>query len=519
MGHRIAVVTLTSIFLLSNFAVAQGENGQPQSDNPIIIELEFVDGFTIPQGEVEFGITGRLENELMPDAVWWEVEYQQSIGPYGDLYQGIRSSGSLLPSLVEHDSNSERQAWIFEIYVYDENSEPCSCTLTVFAQEGSNPPVSATRAFFIERDTAPDDFLLTPIITLPDSIDSGWSSHSISFTGIAIASPDLSPEIGISISPSSEIRCDSDYSFVLDRYYESFSVEQNIEWMDTHNEVGLFSLNIDSNEYDDEWYDIYVFSSPHLSQPSNTFSFECFSTRVDNTAPIAIITGPPTAIEGSGKLVYDGSNTTDDIWGISGMAYIWSVKEITSSGNIPVTYSIEQTPRVISLSSEYSGIFEISLTAVDQAGNSATFTKSLEISNIAPIVRLEIGGSPVEDGDELTINRGASISVDATGTTDTPNDISSLRYIWRMDNIPMYEGIQREISWPDDNISSFHLSLEVIDDDLESNMLTIHISDGDDRLAIPSSLIVLLGSGSFLAYAINNRRKSIDIEEDIPKWV
>ena len=83
----------------------------------------------------------------------------------------------------------------------------------------------------------------------------------------------------------------------------------------------------------------------------------------------------------------------------------------------------------------------------------------------------------------------------------------------------MYEGIQREISWPDDNISSFHLSLEVIDDDLESNMLTIHISDGDDRLAIPSSLIVLLGSGSFLAYAINNRRKSIDIEEDIPKWV
>ena len=36
---------------------------------------------------------------------------------------------------------------------------------------------------------------------------------------------------------------------------------------------------------------------------------------------------------------------------------------------------------------------------------------------------------------------------------------------------------------------------------------------------IASSLIVLFGSGSFLAYAINNRRKSIDIEEDIPKWV
>ena len=95
--------------------------------------------------------------------------------------------------------------------------------------------------------------------------------------------------------------------------------------------------------------------------------------------------------------------------------------------------------------------------------------------------------------------------------------MDGLRYIWRVDNVPTYEGPSRSISWPDTvDGDSFILSIEVIDDDSESSMISIIIVDNSQSGSPPLSILILIISGVFLSYAIFRRSRSDDSE--IPKW-
>ena len=84
----------------------------------------------------------------------------------------------------------------------------------------------------------------------------------------------------------------------------------------------------------------------------------------------------------------------------------------------------------------------------------------------------------------------------------TDNDLDGLRYIWRVNNVPVYEGSGREMSWPDDVGGEFLLTLEVIDDDSQSSMMSVIIIDDEEGFSLPNQYIILILSATFLVYAI-----------------
>jgi hypothetical protein len=136
---------------------------------------------------------------------------------------------------------------------------------------------------------------------------------------------------------------------------------------------------------------------------------------------------------------------------------------------------------------------------------------------MAPTARLTIDGEDYFDNDQVTLDPDSSILVDASSSTDTSNDLDGLRYVWRVDNVPTYEGASRSISWPDGvDDDRFVLSIEVIDDDSESSMISVIVVDNTGSGSPPLSIIILIISGAFLSYSIFRRSKSDDSE--IPKW-
>ena len=110
---------------------------------------------------------------------------------------------------------------------------------------------------------------------------------------------------------------------------------------------------------------------------------------------------------------------------------------------------------------------------------------TFDVENQHPIARLLIDGEPVYDGDEISISKELSVFVDASFSSDTQNDQNSLRYIWRINNIPVYEGENRDLSWPADVQSEFLLSLEVIDDNSASSMISIKVVDNQSNGSPP----------------------------------
>ena len=143
---------------------------------------------------------------------------------------------------------------------------------------------------------------------------------------------------------------------------------------------------------------------------------------------------------------------------------------------------------------------------------------AFSVVNVQPIAKLYIDGEPVFDGDKITLNKLDQLQADASSSTDTANDASNLRCIWRIDNVPLLEGESSEISWPDGIGNSFFLSLEVIDDDGESSILTVQVIDDQMSSFSPSSIILLISSITFLIFAFVRRKGEIEAENKIPKW-
>ena len=95
--------------------------------------------------------------------------------------------------------------------------------------------------------------------------------------------------------------------------------------------------------------------------------------------------------------------------------------------------------------------------------------------------------------------------------------MDSLRYIWRVNNIPMYVGSNTELTWPEGIDDEFLLTLEVLDDDSESSTLSIYIKDPDNQANAPFHLLFLLASAFFFAYSLMRFRVKTG-EPEIPKW-
>ena len=315
------------------------------------------------------------------------------------------------------------------------------------------------------------------------------------------------PNLSYMIADSTNVKCSNVYIGVP---------EESIDFIPSANTAtdGLFSYEIMTENLTDGWYDLSVFA---INPTNQQFSYDCMSIMVDNSPPVVIIEGENNVAEGSGYAIFDGSSSFDETWGIQGLTYVWSVVNTDSSIDNDTVILAGLDERTLSVSTEYAGTYEIKLTISDKAGNLATSVDYLEVQNIPPLVKLTIDGEPIENNGQFTLLREGSCIIDASGSTDTQNDADNLRYVWRVNNIPTYEGEARDFSWPEGVDGDFILTIEVIDDDSESSQISVLVKDGSTDSVLPLSIIVLILSVIFFSYSVVNMRKQTN-ESDIPKW-
>ena len=136
---------------------------------------------------------------------------------------------------------------------------------------------------------------------------------------------------------------------------------------------------------------------------------------------------------------------------------------------------------------------------------------------MAPVARLSINQLEVFNGESIELLADEELELDASGSTDTENDINSLSCIWKVNNVPFYEGCVRTFSWPDSVESKeFTLSLEVSDNDNIISQISVIITSDSSRNSTYFALALLLFSLLFVSYGLY-KRYSVN-EEKIPKW-
>ncbi len=473
---------------------------------PAQITLEIDDGTYI--NEMTDGsstiVSGTIQDEKAPDSATWELLDSSGTRHYVDFTDDL---------VIESESGPWNE-WSFSIEINPLVVGPCACTIIVTAIDDSGITYTELMSIFI----SPNSHQLPPTIHIFEESPDTWSSQEHIVNAISWTVHHAEPIFEYTFSNSTNVKCSDvqsldisdlqDDGITLNSSQISFGVNED------GNPVGPLSFAIDIAQYSDGWYDLVLFATDPLNQE---VSHDCTSIRVDNTAPVALIEGPSTIPEGMGAVAIDGSTSYDLNWGIQGLTYIWSVIEVGGSSAFGAEFVVGTDGRSISIYPTGSGIYEVKLTIMDQAGNIGSKSQIIEVQNIAPIVRLTIDGVPISDNDEFTLPRDSACLIDASGSIDTPNDADNLRYVWRVNNIPTYEGESREFSWPEGVDDEFILTIEVIDDDSNSSMFSILIKDTDTNGALPLSIIALILSAVFLTYSAVKFRNQIS-EPEIPKW-
>ena len=460
---------------------------------PAIVSLDIINGEVISEHSI---ISGNIQNELEPISATWELIDSS----------GTRFFVDFTDDLTLSEINNDWKKWTFDIEVHPTSIGHCSCISKVRVQEDNGETISLITSIFISPDQTAD-FQFPPTVNIAIDSESQWARQSQMLNFVSMDIYSVESEFSFLIAQSTNVKCTNEY-LSLPTNSVNFIPTQDSQ------SVGLFSFQIDIVNLSDGWYDLSIFAKNPINQE---FSYDCRSIMVDNSPPIVVIEGPSTISEGDGYAIFDGTSSFDETWGIQGLTYIWSVintDSFSENGTIIVAGLDERT---LSVNTRQAGNYEIKLTVLDKAGNLGTSINSLEIQNIPPLVKLTIDGEPIDNNGQFILSRDATCIIDASGSTDTLNDADNLRYVWRVNNIPTYEGDSREFSWPDGVEGDFILTIEVMDDDFESSQISILIKDGSSDSAMPLSIIVLILSTVFLSYSILNMRKEKN-QSDIPKW-
>ena len=467
-------------------------------DFPPIISIDLDDGTIISDYST---VTIVIQNEVAPNYATWELfdsfGTRHFVDITGDFYDGGDSTDSELGSWKE---------WSFQIEIEPLSIGPCSCIAKVSVVEENGNPISTFKSIFISPDPSLD-FQFPPTIQIVTDTSSQWFSKSHILRYISMNADSGNSTFSYTVTQSSNVKCSNEYievptnSIILD---PSQILQSDM----------AFSYNINLNDLSDGWYDLSIFA---INPSNQQLSYDCRSIRVDNNPPVVVIDGPDSITEGNGYAIFDGSSSYDDSWGIQGLTYIWSVvySDAIYENGTNVISGLGQ--RTFSINTIDSGTYQIILTISDQAGNIGSAIKYIEVENLPPVVRLTIDGESISNNGEFTLSRESTCFIDASGSTDTLNDAENLRYVWRVNNIPTYEGVSRDFSWPEGVDDDFILTIEVIDDDSESSQISILVKDGSAQSSIPLSIIVLILSTLFFSYSIVNMRKRAN-ESRIPKW-
>jgi hypothetical protein len=171
----------------------------------------------------------------------------------------------------------------------------------------------------------------------------------------------------------------------------------------------------------------------------------------------------------------------------------------------------------ISIDLSQSGIFQLNLLVIDAGGQSVSVQQTIVIENIPPIANLTIDSEPIIDGMEIKLTDSEEWHL-AANEYDTSNDISKLRCSWSINDVPVFEGCERILTWPDSSNDHLFLRLDVMDDDGEFDSINVKLINPNASKQFPYHIVVLIISSAFFIFSLFHRSKSNRNNQSIPKW-
>jgi len=453
-----------------------------ESEDPAIIGFDFENGLSTNETTL---LSGSIEFDSIPDSVVWTI-----------VSESETLTGELTDNLQELDSQNDRMIWSWHTDLNVAELSVCTCyfTITVVFDDLS---WSDTRVIFV-GDTMRSGLL----IHYPEDADwahgiltvIGWSSHP-------------------TVWANSEIRF---YSYPATSSVQACSEEGNsdtTQLLSVISTAGYYYASLDISSLDDGWHSLYV---ENYDPSGVAFAQQCVAIRVNNVSPQISIVGDYYFVENSGEISFDASASDDLYWGREGMEYMWVLRKPSHSGQTPLDIQIGGS--TYSLPADSGGNYTLTVRLTDSGGASSTTVFEFDVENKIPNAVASVSGTPMLDGSTIRLSGGDGWELDASGSSDTENDLANLRCVWKIDYEPMFEGCERTFTWPQDTGLEAILTLDVIDDDEAFTSISVLLIHPDSSEPLPYSVIVLLVSAVFMLSAILLRYRSTDETSGIPAW-
>ena len=484
MSYRAKNVARQALFLALLMALALVSSAQTvaaDEEEASFLGFDVENGIRISEPTI---ISGSLVSSLEPTTESsWSI-FDQTSGENLVIESGIISFG-------EPVNYGNLLKWNWEISIEPDAIGDCSCVLQATVSHADESSISNQIAIFTGN---PSGAILLP----QGPVGESWVKDEVVFSGWSDSNAS-SAILSFSII--------SAYSLVDSCQGISDSSPDSLY---STNSSGPYSSAVDVSGFDDGWYS----ARTSVAVESESLSY-CVPIRIDNSPPESIISGASEAQEGDTALLFDAGSSDDGFWGKGDLYYIWTVLDKSRPGAAPI--SITQGESTFSMDTHSSGEFEILLRVVDGSGLHSTASRTINIANVIPSVKLVVDGKSVTHGDSVRLSSGTSWDIDASESMDSTNDINGLRCVWKIDNSPVNEGCERSFTWPENESQKLILTVEVIDDDDEYSFISVELVHPDYSEDLPLGLVVLVVSAAFLASAIMFRRRSHS-GGDIPKW-
>ena len=293
-------------------------------------------------------------------------------------------------------------------------------------------------------------------------------------------------------------------------------------------------LNATTLPLADGIWKITVVLSDRALTASNPVSY---TLQLDRQAPLVILTSsiqesqPTPAVAGDesvNAVMYEGEEvffTAEVSDGYEGESEVLTWSKISPDGQVS-TFSDASfiTPASVTLRPDVAGDWSVVLLVRDSAGHLVRTTSTFTVANADPVAQVFLDGLQIQQGDVIVAPTGGSWTLNATKTTDTDNDLTSLRYNWYVDGALIQTQGAVFDSAKIDTSGSHEIELVVVDDDDAESRLVFSLDIPQDQVSgsegmlggnsFTLGLVFIIGVAGFLLA----RMGSSEPETSLPKW-